>query len=800
MNNQVKKTNLQQANLAFNNKNYGEALELYLAVGKEHPNLKQLINLNLHFTLKHLGKNVAPESIDTYLESFHPSHLENIKEINISSREIADSYKAAIDKKFYLQMYPDIQKAGVDPFEHYSLWGWREGRLPNSWFDPSFYLEQYADVRDSDTDPLIHYLTTGIHEKRKTKEFSISAVPESVKEKIPKITFDNVTEGYIDFTEHQDISSAVKLIAFYLPQFHPFPENDAWWGKGFTEWTNVSKAKPNYIGHYQPHLPIHNGFYDLRIPEVMMEQAKLAKNYGIHGFNFYYYWFDGKVLMHKPFEILLKHKEIDINFCITWANENWTRRWDGAENDVLIGQNHCEEDSTKFIEHLFQYFNDERYIRIDNKPVLIIYRANIIPDMTETIELWRRKVKEAGFDGIYLIGAQTFGFKDPGEWGFDAAMEFPPHTVKSNRINDALEITNEKFEGNIYNYTEVVKHACQEKEPEYKRFRTTMLSWDNTARKQNNSHIFSNFSILKYKQWLSHISTQTYNNTKLNQDEKLVFVNAWNEWAEGTHLEPDRERGYAYLQTTYDVLKEFNSKNNLTPSADSYARKSKYAAIVHIHYTEVWGSINSYLSNLNDFGFDLYVTITNTSNNIVDEIIRSYPEAHICLVENRGRDIRPFIETYKKIKDLGYSAICKIHSKKSAYRDDGEKIRDEIYDALLGSKERVKHIIEEFETNESTIGLLTPGKYLIPHSDKNMTYDREIVHALAQLLEIDFEYSVFPAGSMFWFKPEALKGLEKIEDHLFEIEEGLADGTLAHGIERLFISIVGKSEYKFIPA
>lgn len=718
------------------------------------------------------------------------------------------------DVKYYFFTYPDVRQLDVNPIMHYIKYGANEGRNPNKEFDTSFYLTNYSDVKESNINPLVHYILYGKEEGRKTMikkvineiktngvksaiNKSISKTKELVKQtsdkskNIPKITFDETKEKFVDYEEHELFNTKLKTIAFYLPQFHPFPENDAWWGKGFTEWTNVTKAKPNYIGHYQPHLPIHNGFYDLRVPEVMIEQAKLAKNYGIHGFNFYYYWFDGKILMHKPFEILLKNKEIDINFCITWANENWSRRWDGAEHDVLIAQNHCDEDSIKFIEHLYQYFEDERYIRIDNKPVLIIYRVDIIPNMKETVELWRRKVKEAGFDGIYLICSQTFGIKSPKPYGFDAAMEFPPHTVQSQTITNQIDFINPKFEGIVYDYNQVVQNALKVEDPEYKLYRTAMLSWDNTARKQNASHIFENFSLLKYKQWINHLAVNVYNNSKYQDSEKFVFINAWNEWAEGTHLEPDRKYGYGYLETTHNVLSIFDSKNDSILNK-KFEKNNDIAVILHIHYTDVWEEIEQYLMNLEMF--DLYVTLTNTENNIIENIVKKYPNTNIKIVENRGRDVLPFINIYQEIEQFNYQFICKIHSKKSLYREDGNDIRGNLYSSLLGSKETIENILATFKSNEK-LGLLANSDYLIKHTEHNMTYDKDIVKKLSKLLGFKFEYSYFPAGSMFWFRPEALKGIEKIANHYFEIEEGLADGTTAHGIERLFCILIESNSF-----
>lgn len=513
------------------------------------------------------------------------------------------------DVKYYLFTYPDVREADVDPVLHYVKYGWLEERNPSATFDTGFYLRTYGDVRDAAINPLVHYILHGQQEGRTTmiKKFikeaknngmqsaiekSFSKIKNKVSEglaeiktknsNIPKISFDETKEDFIDYKEHEPLNTKLKTIAFYLPQFHPFPENDAWWGKGFTEWTNVTKAKPNFVGHYQPHLPIHNGFYDLRIPEVMIEQAKLARNYGIHGFNFYYYWFDGKILMHKPFEILLNHKEIDINFCITWANENWTRRWDGLENEVLIAQNHSEEDSIKFIHSLFKYFKDERYIRIDNKPVLIIYRSSIIPEIAKMGEIWREEAKKEGFDGLYLVCAQTTGTYNPNDIGFDAAMEFPPHTTYNERYSQELQIVNPNFQGAVMDYSLAATKALEKNEPSFKLFKTSTLSWDNTARRQDNSTIFHNFSIEAYKNWMIHLYKTTLNNDKYNDDEKLVFVNAWNEWAEGTHLEPDRKYGYAYLESTYKALENVistNARKIIVVSHDAYPHGAQYLAL-----------------------------------------------------------------------------------------------------------------------------------------------------------------------------------------------------------------------------
>ena len=351
-----------------------------------------------------------------------------------------------------------------------------------------------------------------------------------------------------------NINPDIRAIAFYLPQFHPFPENDKWWGKGFTEWTNVGKAIPLFEGHYQPHCPIHFGYYDLRVPQVMEEQAELARAYGIGGFAYYFYWFAGRTLMEKPLRAMLNNARVDIPFCLTWANENWTRRWDGGDNNLLIGQSHSIEDSRALIRYLEPYFSDPRYIRVDGKPVFLIYRAEIIPDMVATARMWRDEAQAMGLGGLHLVAVQSFGVSDPRPFGFDAAVEFPPHKFDTLNYASGLRLANPRFAGHIHDYRQAVAAALARPKPDYHLYRSVMLSWDNTARKPDRAHIYANFSVASYREWLSGLCQQLRSRSDLPADQRLIFINAWNEWAEGTHLEPDQRYGYAYLAATAEAL------------------------------------------------------------------------------------------------------------------------------------------------------------------------------------------------------------------------------------------------------
>lgn len=354
----------------------------------------------------------------------------------------------------------------------------------------------------------------------------------------------------------------MKTICFYLPQFHPIPENDKWWGKGFTEWTHVKIAQPRFPGHHQPHIPGQFGYYDLREPAVREAQAKLAAEHGIHGFCYYHYWFNGKRLLEFPFNEVLRTGEPQFPFCLCWANENWTRRWDGAEQKTLMAQNYNDEDSLNLINTLVPAFRDERYIRINGKPLFLVYRTGLMPDPKKTAEIWREAAVKAGFIGLYLARVENFldgNEPAPDEIGFDAAVEFAPYWGSiGGRVTNLSEAGFPSYDLNedlnVYDYETVMRSMLSRPTPPYRLFRGVFPSWDNSPRRKSKPTIFINSTPAKYAFWLSQIAWYTLN--QFQGDERLLFINAWNEWGEGCHLEPDEKDGASYLEATRMALQQ----------------------------------------------------------------------------------------------------------------------------------------------------------------------------------------------------------------------------------------------------
>lgn len=563
------------------------------------------------------------------------------------------------------------------------------------------------------------------------------------------------------------------LVAFYLPQFHPIPENDVWWGEGFTEWHNVARALPQFEGHAQPRLPGELGFYDLRLPEAMRQQMQLAREYGIGAFCSYFYWFAGKTLLEQPLEQWLADPTLDLPLCLCWANENWSRRWDGRADDILIGQQHSAADDLAFIEHVAQYLTDPRYLRVDGKPLLLVYRPGLLPDPKATATRWRTWCRANGIGEIQLAYVQSFDRVDPREIGFDAAVEFPPNNTTLAPITARQQLLNPEYRGDVHDWRELARQSMAQSDPAYPRYPGVNPGWDNEPRRSGNGRVYAHASPRGYRDWLRHaIATAG----RRFPTQPLVFVNAWNEWAEGAVLEPDTRLGHAWLEATRNAL-------HLAPADDT-----RPCAVIHIWYPDL---LDELVAALRASGIDWRIVITTTDEReqqVRERVAQLGLDTEIDVFENRGRDILPFLHVANRLLDEGVTAVLKLHSKRSTHRQDGEIWRRELLDKLL-APERAGRILAAFR-DDATLGLVHAEGHLQP-LDYYWGANQANVDHLTCRLGIpapQVEHDSFVAGSMFWLRPAALRLL--LDAHLevaeFEAETGQLDGTLAHAIERVF--------------
>lgn len=352
-----------------------------------------------------------------------------------------------------------------------------------------------------------------------------------------------------------------KLIAFYLPQYHPLDINDRTFGKGFTEWTNVTQGVSRYVGQVQPILPGELGFYDLRIEDNILKQISMAKRHGVYGFCFYYYWFSGEKVMDMPLNTLLKNKDWDFNFSICWVNANWTRRWgDGQANEVIIENKNLKDDPLNFIKDVAHILNDSRYITKEGKPVLSVYSIKNLPDPKKYIQIWRKYFKETFNKDLYIVGTVNSDGSDPREMGFDIGSEFIPmtsmykgeffekHTANLNKLDS-------EFEGYAIDYEKMVNDESYDDFFKFPTINAISPSWDNEARRrgQADSFSFANSTPDVYGRWLRRLLKKT-------SATEFIFVNAWNEWAEGAMMEPTLHYGYAVLNETTRAIIDARKK------------------------------------------------------------------------------------------------------------------------------------------------------------------------------------------------------------------------------------------------
>lgn len=615
-------------------------------------------------------------------------------------------------------------------------------------------------------------------------------------------TYDSYYQENRNFSDRK---TDIKALVFYLPQFHTFKENDEWWGKGFTEWTNAKKAKPRYPTHYQPRLPHDDiGYYDLTDASILKKQADLAKEHGIYGFCFYLYWFSGKRLMEKPLDLLLEHPEIDMNFCLCWANENWTRKWDGQNQNILIAQEYSTEDPIKFIHDIKKYIDDKRYIKINGKPVIMIYNPTIIPDVEEIIQKWRDEAKKIGIGEIVVWTRNLLVDNIPPVENADAEFDFPP--LQKGFANSVISGVKN---GYLFNYRVVVeemKKLYQTYHHSKRLYLGTTMGWDNSSRRKDGFTVFHGYSLESFYDWNQAVIQKT--REMHPEDERFIFINAWNEWCEGTYLEPDQKYGYANINTLskalfdipFEELKVTNNRNT-TP----LQWNKKIAVQIHLFYPDLCDEIITQLNYI-PYEFDCYITTSDEEKKkIIEKEFSEKCYANKTIIEvtpNRGRDVAPFLVQMSKVIDE-YDYICHIHSKKSKTVDYGNRWRRYLYHNLFGSRENLIQIFNEFETHEK-LGIIYPEIYPII-TDQINYYGNNLSNCKQQFKKLGIpknyinEKLIFPAGTMFWAKKDAIEPLFKAKYQYsdFMKENNQIDATPAHAIERIICNLAFSRGYSY---
>jgi len=731
------------------------------------------------------------------------------------------------DQDFYRTQYPNVIG---DPIEHYIRYGWRVGCDPGPGFSTRGYLDAYPDVIEDGGNPLIHFLKYGRREGRDPTPAppSVGGDPkQSIASAVRKPSL-GVSENHYrtQYLLQVDVAKGRRdprfaplalrsaphsagepaILAFYLPQFHPIPENDQWWGKGFTEWTNVSKASPQFAGHYQPRLPGELGYYDLRLREVIARQIELAKHYGVSGFCFHYYWFGGRKLLEQPLEMFLTQtaEQYDLPFCLCWANENWTRRWDGSAQEILIEQNHTRDDHARVFEDLRRFFSDKRYIRVDGKPMVMVYRPAIIPHVLEMVEIWRKAAASAGLPGLYLVATNSFGFDYPHDIGFDAIGQFPPHAVHVGRVNDStLHLLNPDFTGNVYDYGDAVDVNLKflQRVGEERRcgayFAGVMPGWDNEARKPSKGQVFHDSTPEKFWRWLDGAVEWSKANNPPGQ--RFVFVNAWNEWAEGAYLEPDRKFGYSYLAAVANVRAKGASNETAlsvraTKLAESRRRKSNMVLCIHVYHEEAIEACADVIRKARTVApFDVIISLpAHWTESAASKAIYSLDPVRIVLARYRGGDIEPFLNALRSAQELGYDLGCKLLFDKHTSCSQFVK-------TMIGDSYAIKSAVSKFVQDKS-VGLAAPLGTMETWT-RLSEIDKKAARGILSSIGLEnLPLNDFVVPSMFWFRLSAMRKAMQLPIKFSDFEPDLdaSDQTLAHCLDRLFPTIVVGAGFKVV--
>jgi lipopolysaccharide biosynthesis protein len=601
-------------------------------------------------------------------------------------------------------------------------------------------------------------------------------------------------EKNLDFSNfHSDI----KAIAIYLPQFHSIKENDIWWCKGFTEWTNVKKCKPHFEGHHQPRIPgdklNYLDYYKLTNSKIIKKQIELAKNHGIYGFGIYYYWFSGKRLLEKPLDIYLNDKSLNFPFLLIWANENWTRQWNGGNKDILIKQEYRDKDPELFIKDIKKYLIDKRYIKIENRPVIGLYEPFYIPQLNKTIKIWREKSIEYGIGNIFILVCLSNHKinKIQDIKLFDGAYDFPPRNkIKNIRLkyrNTNIFLYSSLIYKNIY----LNNIIDSKKLPIY---RGSMLEWDNCPRKRS-CNIFDHYSPEQFYMINKIIVEWTKKNYK--KENRFIFINAWNEWGEGSYLEPDDKYGYASINSLSKAL--FNLSYVKIKNLINMNKTSKILVQANMYKKYLIKDIIKFTNNI-PVKFDLFIFINSKNVNMdIENYIKNNSKAFnfkIRLFPNEENDFLPFLEQVAShIKKYRY--YCHLYTKKSIHFEFFDEWRNYLLNNLLGNNNIISEILTEFENNEN-LGLIYPetfykvfSKYRKNKIDLYTNQLNILLNEIFKNFKIIKNNSDFQEVKMFWAKTKAIHQIFK-KNILKKIQEekNNLNNTIQHFTDRIWIYTV----------
>jgi lipopolysaccharide biosynthesis protein len=708
-------------------------------------------------------------------------------------------------------------------FKEFITEGRAKNQAPCEFFNYNYYIAKYWKSIPPEEDAYYYYLTKGWKlEHAPSQRFShmfLESLTRSFEgkdecsplEKILKYNYPSslMLNSMVDAVEptksnyytnckldpageplvYKLLETTPAVHAFYLTQYHPVSENDSNWGKNFTEWSNASKALPYFIGHHQPKLPLE-GFYDLRINENLHNQAKTAKEFGIEAFCFYFYWFQGKRILEKPLNSFLKNSCETQKFTVLWANENWTRNWDGQDDDIILSQSYGEDDCDRFCADIIPYLTHPRYFCVEGKPLLYIYRPSSIPNAYQWIAKLKNHFKSSQNRELLVGIVQYLPFdKLAGIYNADLVLQFPPNGFSKMALATPppkiqREAINEHL---ILDYNSMIEEN-QSLEYPGEVIRTSFPAWDNSPRKKAGWATFLGADPTSFQAWV----TNNLRSAKLDNSLGITMINAWNEWAEGASLEPDRLHGYEYLHAVRDARLHYA----LDVQCLKWRADHSKAIIAHVYYDD---SVERVINKLKPYinMCDIYITTHPRGVTIrAAKILAHIPRARIFISANRGRDVRPFLALINTFHDLNikYNYICKIHGKASQHRLDGLEWFNNVTEKLLPIDEHKQMDLLQFLDNHdvSKFGLLAPSGHMLNFKEYlggNQFWTSKLQEYFASE-EVSITPTVFIAGTMFW---AGKSFCEKLVNHftldLFEEECGQLDETLAHSYERIFLCL-----------